>query len=167
VPFQVTDIGSRNTPVEAKVAPEDGLFLLAGLSSVEVEKVEKLCNLAGDRPCVLLIPQLENVSIVGIGYAARQLRERFLSTLQSCYYLQPLEGAAILRRYPSRWQIWLENDTGYSLYQELDEKPMGDRLELLLAAARGENVSEDAEQPKPKQPGLLASLQRFLRALSQ
>lgn len=78
VSFQVNDLGSRNTPIDKKVSEDDQLFLVVSPSPVEVQKVERLCNLAGDRPVILLIPQLEDVTTVGIGYAARQLRERFL-----------------------------------------------------------------------------------------
>lgn len=171
VAFQVTDLGSRNTPIETKVTPEDRLFLLVCPSAVEVQKVETLCNLAGDRPVILLIPQLESVATVGIGYAARQLRDRFLSTLETCYYLQPLEGAAILRRYPSLWQVWLQKEDAFELYTEEPQKPVGDHLERLLAKAFG----VESEQPQPgvattgtsKRSGLLSSLQRFIKALSQ
>ena len=158
-PFKISDLGSSRTSIERKISEEDQAFLLACPSSVEVEQVEKLCNLAGDRPVVLLIPQLENVSIVGIGYAARQLRERFISTLESCYYFKPLDGAVVLRSYPSPWQVWLEND-GYELAAEEPQKPMGDRLDQILAKASNQ------EQPV-KSRGLLANLQQFLRALSQ
>ena len=158
-PFKISDLGSSRTSIERKISEEDQAFLLACPSSVEVEQVEKLCNLAGDRPVVLLIPQLENVSIVGIGYAARQLRERFISTLESCYYFKPLDGAVVLRSYPSPWQVWLENE-GYELAAEEPQKPMGDRLDQILAKASNQ------EQPV-KSRGLLANLQQFLRALSQ
>ena len=158
-PFKISDLGSSRTSIERKISEEDQAFLLACPSSVEVEQVEKLCNLAGDRPVVLLIPQLENVSIVGIGYAARQLRERFISTLESCYYFKPLDGAVVLRSYPSPWQVWLEND-GYELVAEEPQKPMGDRLDQILSKASNQ------EQPV-KSRGLLANLQQFLRALSQ
>ncbi|MGH2414942.1 MAG: DUF1995 family protein [Microcystaceae cyanobacterium] len=164
--FNITDLGSRFTPIDAKVAPEDRAFLLVAPSSVEVNAVEKLCNLAGDRPVVILIPQLEDVAIVGIGYAARQLRERFLSTLESCYYFRPLEGAAVLRAYPSLWQVWLEKKDNYELIAEESQKPMGDALEFLLAQASGNN-EEDSQTPKPKKSGLLANMQKMFRALSQ
>ena len=157
-PFKISDLGSSRTSIERKISPEDQAFLLACPSSVEVEQVEKLCNLAGDRPVVLLIPQLENVSIVGIGYAARQLRERFISTLESCYYFKPLDGAVVLRSYPSPWQVWVEND-GYELVAEEPQKPMGDQLDQILAKANN--------QEQPLNRGFLASLQQFLRALSQ
>ncbi len=165
-PFRVTDLGSRVTSVETKISEQDQGFLIVSPSSVEVEMVEKLCNLAGDRPVVLLIPQLEDVSIVGIGYAARKIRGRFLSTLTSAYYFRPLDGAAILRSYPSAWNVYLEQETGYELIAEEPQKPMGEALELILAKA----VSGDGDSgnsPAPKKSGLFASMQQFLRALSQ
>ena len=163
--FRVTDIGSRVTTVETKVSPEDEAFLLVCPSSVEVETVEKLCNLADDRPVILLIPQLEDVSIVGIGYAARQLRERFISTLESVYYFRPLDGVVILRCYPSPWLVYLEREEGYELIAEQGQKPMGEALEILINNAMG-GEEKDSNQTQPKKSGILASVQRFLRALN-
>ncbi|MGK7876764.1 MAG: DUF1995 family protein [Xenococcaceae cyanobacterium] len=167
VPFKVSDLGSRITPVESKIAPEDEVFLVVSPSAVEVSQVEKLCNLAGDRPVVLLIPQLEDVSIVGIGYAARQLRKRFLSSLESCYYFRPLEGAAVLRSYPSSWQVWLEVGDDYELIAEEPQKPMGEILERILAQASGIGKENEDNTPTPKKTGFLTNLQQFFRALSQ
>ena len=167
ISFLVTDLGSRYTPIENKVAPEDEIFLLVCPSSVEVERVEKLCNLAGDRPVVLLIPQLEDVSIVGIGLAARKLRERFISTLYSAYYFQALEAAALLRCHPSPWQIWLEKEESYELASEQPEKPVGDALERLLIQLTSDRNPEDPSTPQPKKSGILSNLQKFIRALSQ
>ena len=73
--FSVTDMGSRFTSIEAQVVEEDELFIVTCPSAVEVEKAEKLSQIAGARPIVFLIPQLEDVAVVGIGLAARQLRE--------------------------------------------------------------------------------------------
>jgi len=164
-PFKVTDIGTSRSPVESRIQPEDEAFLIVSPSAVEVSQVEKLCNLAGDRPCVILTPQLEDLKVVGIGYAARQLRERFLSTLTSCYYVQPLDGAALLRVYPGLWQIWLEKENAYQLIAEEPQKPVGDAVELIIAKVTGSGDSEDV--PAPKKAGFLSTLQSFLDALSR
>ncbi len=171
VPFKVTDLGTSRSPVEERIEEEDRRFLLICPSSIEVAQAEKLSNLAGDRPVVILLPRLEDVSIVGIGYAARQLRERFINKIQSCYYLRPGDGFTLFRCYPSPWQIWLEPEEGkYELIAELPEKPMGDNLDLILAKATGQateapEASADAA-PKPKKKGFMAELQKFFRALS-
>ncbi|MGK7957554.1 MAG: DUF1995 family protein [Crocosphaera sp.] len=165
-PFQVSDLGSRATTVETKISDADEAFLVVCPSSVEVEIVEKLCNLAGHRPVILLIPQLEDVSVVGIGYAARQLRERFISTLESVYYFRPLEGVVVLRVYPSPWLVYLEKEEGYELIAEQGQKPMGEALDILVNnALKGEE--EDSNTPQPKKAGIFASMQSFLKALSQ
>ena len=164
--FQVTDMGSRFTPIETQIAPEDEIFLVACPSSVEVERAEKLANLAGDRPVIFLIPQLEDVSVVGIGYTARQLRERFISTIYSGYYLRPLEGAAILKCHPSPWQIWLETEGEYELGMELSSKPMGEDLDRLLLKLTNKEGESDGTTPR-KKASFLSNLQQFLKALSQ
>jgi len=165
--FRISDLGSRYIPVDQKISDEDQAFLLVCPSSVEVQSVEKLCNLAGDRPVVLLIPQLEDVSIVGIGYAARALRERFLKTLETSYYFRPLDGAVVLRAYPSLWQVYLEKEEGYELIAEVPEKPLGEVLENLILEKTTLSTANGEETAKPKKAGLFASMNRFLKALNQ
>ncbi len=165
--FRISDLGSRYIPVDQKISDEDQAFLLVSPSSVEVQSVEKLCNLAGDRPVVLLIPQLEDVSIVGIGYAARALRERFLKTLETSYYFRPLEGAVVLRAYPFLWQVYLEKEDGYELIAEVPEKPLGEVLENLILEKTNPTTANGEETVKQKKPGLFASMNRFLKALNQ
>ncbi len=167
-PFQVTDMGSRFTCVESQMSDTDQLFIVACPSSVEVERVEKLCDAAGDRPVILLIPQLEDVAVVGIGLAARQLRDRFISTLYTCYYIRPLAEASILRAHPAAWQIWLEQEDDYELATELASKPMGEELDRILLQLTTPETGEDSSAIKQrKKPGVLGSLQKFLKALSQ
>ncbi|WP_310488682.1 DUF1995 family protein [Chamaesiphon sp. VAR_69_metabat_338] len=161
--FKIDDLGSSRSPVEDKIQAEDQLFIAIEPSAVEVAQVEKLCNAAGDRPVILFLPKLEDAAIVGIGYAARQLRDRFLTTLTCAYYIKPLETAAIYRCYPGQWQVWLEGDNDYTLISESPAKPVGDELDALLVAptAPGDNA------PAAKSPGIFASLGRFLRTLSR
>lgn len=162
--FKVGDVGTSRTPVEWKISDEDRIFLIVAPSSVEVEQVEKLVNLAGDRPVVLLIPQLESVATVGIGYAARQLRDRFLSTLETSYYLKPFDGGAVLRAYPSSWQVWVEKaEAEYELIAEESQKPVGEALERLLAPPE----SAETEATSIKKKGFLDNLQQMFRALTQ
>lgn len=169
VPFKISDVGTSRSPIENKIQAEDKAFLLVAPSAVEVAQVETLCNLAGDRPCVLLNPQLEDISIVGIGMAARKLRERLLSTIEPCYYLRPIDPAAILRSYPGLWQVWLEIDDEYQLIAEEPQRPAGDALELILTKAMGSSETGEGETTASaiKKPGLLTNLQRFLNALSR
>ena len=163
--FKISDLGSSRSPVTDKLQDEDGLFIAIEPSAVEVEQIEKLCNAAGDRPVILFLPRLEDAAIVGIGYAARQLRDRFLTTLHSAYYIKPLEESAIYRCYPGQWQVWLEENDSYTLLAERPFKPVGDDLDDILAPA---TTTDAAGVVKPtKSGGIFASLGRFMRTLSR
>jgi hypothetical protein len=167
VSFKISDLGSSRTPVDMKISDDDRAFLVVSPSSIEVAQVEKLCNLAGDRPVLLLIPQLEDVAIVGIGYAARQLRERFINTLYSSYYLRSTDGGVVFKAHPSSWQVWLEKDEDYELITEQEQKPVGEDLERILIRASNDVGDDRTENsPKPKKSGILKTMQSFLRALS-
>ncbi len=160
--FKIDDLGSSRSPIDDKIQAEDQLFIAIDPSAVEVEQVEKLCNIAGDRPVILFLPKLEDAAIVGIGYAARQLRDRFLTTLTCAYYIKPLETSAIYRCYPAQWQVWLEQDDDYTLLAECPHKPVGDELDAILMPSSSEDGTKQT-----KSPGVLASLGRFLRTLSR
>lgn len=149
--------------LKAEIQPEEEVILFVEPSSVEVGAVEQLCQEAIDRTVILLNPRMEDIATIGIGYAGRQLRERFLSTFESSYYLRPLEEAALLRAYPSAWQVWLEQAGTYELIAEEPQKPIGDALEQILLRAAGDSP----EKTQPPRKGFLTSLQQFLRALSQ
>jgi Domain of unknown function (DUF1995) len=160
--FKIDDLGSSRSPIADKIQAEDRLFIAIEPSSIEVEQIEKLCLAAGDRPVILFLPKLEDAAIVGIGYAARQLRDRFLTTLTCGYYLKPLETAAIYRCYPAQWQVWLEQADDYTLLAECPQKPVGDELDAILTPS----TANSGDLPHPtKSVGLFTSLGRFLRTL--
>jgi hypothetical protein len=160
-PIRSLDIaGSRQTtPADELVDPEDQAFLFVAPSAVEVSLVEKICALAGERPVVLFNPRLEDAGTIGLGYAARKLRERFLVTFEPCYYLRPLGNAALLRFYPSPWQVWLETDGVYQMVGEELQKPDSEKLDAILLKATG--------TPQPAGQGFLTRMQQFLNALGR
>lgn len=162
VPFTIAEIGTGKLPLPQQIHPEDEAFLFIAPTSVEVNQLEKLSKEALSRPFILFNPRLEDVSIVGIGYAGRQLRDRFLTTFESCYHLRPLDGAALFRCYPSPWQVWMETGNEYKLIVELPKKPVGEELEEILAG-----TTQNTNSPQPKKLGMFANLQRFLRTLSR
>lgn len=155
VPFPIRGVNELLDPIQA----EDRAFVVVAPTPVEVGQIETMCVQAGDRPFILLNPKLQDVATVGIGYAGRQLRERFLNTIETCYYLRPLEGGAVSRAYPEAWQVWLEKSEGdYQLIAEEAEKPSGERLDQIFA---------DATASPKSRTGFMADLQRFVRALTQ
>lgn len=154
--------------LKGQIEPEDEAFLFVEPSSIEVNTVEDMCNQAGGRPVIMLNPKLEDIATIGIGYAGRQLRERFLSTLESAYYLRPLEGAAILRCYPEPWQVWRDQDGEYELLAEVPTKPVGETLDRILYGETPEGSGDGTAPAMPRRKGgFLSELQSFIRALTQ
>ncbi|MEM9922436.1 MAG: DUF1995 family protein [Cyanobacteria bacterium P01_D01_bin.50] len=164
VPFQLVDIGTgRMASIESKVAPEDEIFLFVEPSSVEIPQLEKICEAIGEyRPFVIFAPRLEDSGVVGIGYAARQTRQRFINTIESCYYLRPIfDEAAVFRCYPGLWEVWVNKGSDYEKVAELPQKPSGDELDgIIYDKPQGESESAPA-----KSQSIFRGLQRFVRAL--
>lgn len=153
--FPVRGINELVEPIQEN----DQAFVCITPSPVEVGYVEQMCNTAGNRPFVLLNPKLQDVAIVGIGYAGRQLRERFLNTLETAYYIRPLDDTtALLRAYPGNWEIWREVNGDYQCLGSTPTKPSGEQIDKIL-------YGEQAEVPG--KGGFWASMQRFLKALQQ
>lgn len=150
--------------LNADVREDETLFIFVEPSSVEVLAVEKLCETIGPRPVIFLNPALEDVSVVGIGYAARALRDRFLSGLSSCYYIRPLDQAALFRAYPGNWEVWREDTDRYQKLTEMDTKPNSEDLDRILSPTAD---PETPGTPTRKKASIFTEMQRFLKALSQ
>lgn len=166
--FVIRGLGELLEPVEA----DDDLYLVVNPSSIEVKDVESLCNQVTDQPVVLLNPSLEDVATIGIGYAGRQLRERFLSKIETCYYLRPMDEAAVYRCYPGPWQIWRETAPNeYELVSDLSGRPSSEEIDRILYGSG--TPSEDSEvtatsgQSAGRKRGIFSELQQFIRALTQ
>lgn len=158
--FSIRGVSELLEPVQAT----DQAVVIVAPTPVEVTDIEKMCITAGDRPFVLLNPKLQDVAIVGIGYAGRQLRERFLNTLEPCYYLRPLADDTVLfRAYPDPWQIWRRDPTDqFQCLAEFDHRPSGEDIErCLLGQASGTSERGSAAT------SFWSRLNRFLRALQQ
>jgi hypothetical protein len=147
-----------------QIEPEDEAFLFIAPSAVEVNQVEKLCVTAGERPVVMLNPTLEDLLMIGVGYAGRQLRDRFLNNIESCYYLRTLDDAALFRCYPTLWQVWRETNDDYELIAELPRKPSAEEIDRILFGSA--QTTDATNSPAPKKPSIFASMQRFLRTFS-
>ncbi len=161
--FAIRGISDMN----AAIQEDEELFIFVEPSSVEVREVEQLCEQAGDRPVIFLNPALEDVATIGIGYAGRQLRERFLSQIESCYYIRPLDAAALFRCYPGDWQIWLEKEDSYEKIADYPERPNGETIDNLFMSLASNSDGEDSNAPRPAKVGFLTQMQRFFNALSQ
>ena len=88
----------------------------------------------------MLNPSLENME-VGIGLAARRMRQRFLGTFETVYYLQPLEKGFLWRSYPHTWQVWAEEQC----IKEFSRKPSGEDLKRIFAPSKSLSFWEQVQ----------------------
>jgi hypothetical protein len=153
-PYAIYGLDELLEPVQ----PSDDAFVIVAPTPVEIAIVEKIAEQAAGRPCIFLNPKFQDVAIVGIGYAGRQLRERFLNTLEPCYCLRPIDQGAVFRAYPQLWQVWWQIEENYRLIAEEPERPSGEQLDQIVAKAF---------PAQAKKGGLWQELQQFLKALSQ
>jgi hypothetical protein len=165
VPFQIFDIGTgRAASIQSKIQPEDEIALFVAPSAVELPQLEKICEILGERPFIMLNPRLEDSGTIGIGYAGRQARDRFISTIESCYYLRPVDDdTAVFRCYPGQWEVWVQKAGNWEKVVELAKKPSSDDIDYILSQGQPQ-TSTDATPVK--KPNVFKSLQRFIKALS-
>lgn len=159
--WQISELTSRRYPAETQIEADDEAILVVEPSAVEVKEVERVYRAAGDRPVVLLLPNLEDIAIIGIGAAGRQLRERFLNVIESIYFLAPLQEGTLFRCYPSGWQVWRDGETEDELIAELPRRPSGEELDRLFNPP-----TEDDPNPTPRTGGFMSDLQKLWRALT-
>ena len=70
----------------------------------------------------MLNGRLEDAA-VGIGSVARERRKGFVASWQQAYWLQPLEGGALMRCFPDDWRLYRQDPDGYRQLEVLPERP--------------------------------------------
>ena len=135
----------------AKADPE-ALLLVVGPQPSDYDGFMALCeNHRG--AIVMLNGRLEDAA-VGIGSVARERRKGFVASWQQAYWLQPLEGGALMRSFPDDWALFRQDPDGYRWLSSSVKRPDPETLAALLAG-------EDPDGLKQQ----LGSVDRFLDGL--
>ena len=85
---------------------------------------------------------------------ARERRRGFVASWQQAYWLQPLDGGALLRTFPADWHLFRLDPDGYRLLAATTNRPDPEQLSALLAG-------EDPDGLKQQ----LGSVDRFIEGL--
>jgi hypothetical protein len=126
--------------------------LAVGPQPSDYDEFEAVCGEHAG-PVVMLNGRLEDAA-VGIGSVARERRRGFVATWQQAYWLQPLEGGALLRSYPEPWQLFRLDSDGYRRLSSFETRPDPETIAAVLAG-------EDPDGLKQQ----LKSVDRFLDGL--
>ena len=135
----------------AKADP-DALLLVVGPQPSDYDAFMALCE--NHRGVVVMLNGRLEDAAVGIGSVARERRKGFVASWQQAYWLQPLEGGALMRSFPDDWALFRQDPDGYRWLSSSVNRPNPETLAALLAG-------EDPDGLKQQ----LGSVDRFLDGL--
>ena len=130
----------------------DGVVLAVGPQPSDYEQFMAICQ-EHRGSMVMLNGRLEDAA-VGIGSVARERRRGFVSSWLQAYWLQPLEGGALMRIFPDDWSLYRLDDDGYRHLASMESRPDPEQIAALLAG-------EDPDSLKQQ----LSSVDRFIEGL--
>ena len=76
-------------------------------------------------------PKFEDANI-GIGSVIRERRKSFVKTWVNSYFLQPLNGGALMHTYPNNWSLFREKNSKYYFVKDFDTKPDNETIFMNL-----------------------------------
>lgn len=133
---RIADFRSHSRALRADPGGQGPSVLLAvAPSQADYDDFERLCG--EQRGAVVLINGGLEDAAVGIGSVARERRRGFLAQWQAAYVLQPLEGAALQRRYPDDWELYRQDADGFRLAARFDHRPDGEEQAAALPGGSG------------------------------
>jgi hypothetical protein len=133
---RIADFRSHGRALQADPSAQAQAVLLAvAPGQADYGDFERLC--ADHRGAVVLINGGLEDAAVGIGSVARERRRGFLAQWQAAYALQPLEEAALLRRYPGDWELFRQDPEGFRLVARFDHRPDGEEQAAALPGGSG------------------------------
>ena len=69
---------------------------------------------------------------IGIGSVIRERRKNFVKTWVNSYYLQPLNGGALMHIYPNNWMLYKEIENKYYFVSDFETKPDNETIFINL-----------------------------------
>ena len=133
-------------------ADPDALLLVVGPQPSDYDTFMALCE--NHRGAVVMLNGRLEDAAVGIGSVARERRRGFVASWQQAYWLQPLEGGALMRSFPEDWSLFRQDPDGYRWLSASANRPDPETLAALLAG-------EDPDGLKQQ----LGNVDRFLDGL--
>ena len=132
--------------------PTDGLLLVVLPQPADYEDFEQVCaKHAG--AIVMLNGRLEDAA-VGIGSVARERRRGFVASWRQAFWVEPIDGGALMRCYPDGWRLYRSDPDGYRQIAVFEQRPGAEEI--------AETLSGDGPDSLKQQ---LSSVDRFLDGL--
>ena len=130
----------------------DALLFAVAPQPSEYDEFAEICG-SHSGPVLMLNGRLEDAA-VGIGSVARERRKGFVSVWNQAYWLEPVDGGALMRVHPEPWGIYRADPDGYRALEALDTRPDPETLNAILAGEDGPDLKQQ-----------LGNVDRFLDGL--
>lgn len=132
--------------------PSEDLLLAVMPMPADYEDFLKVCE-SHQGPVAMVNGRLEDAA-VGIGSVARERRRGFVSSWQQAYWLEPLDGGALMRSFPDNWHLYRADPDGYRQISVFETRPDPETVAATLAG-------DDADGLRQQ----LGNVDRFLDGL--
>ena len=106
------------------------ILLVSSPQPYDIEMFEEVCSHTNST-VIMINGKLED-PIVGIGSVGRDMRKRFADKWKTIYFIQPLSLGALLKKYPSNWELYKLGSNGYSFINSFDKRPDDETIILNL-----------------------------------
>lgn len=148
--LDISSLDSFRPPSRDQLKSLSGAVLVVSPRATEADALETLANIvaplnASDAGPSLVIINADwsDLGVTGLGLSARELRRRFLDTIEPVYYLKTTSWGLVFRQYPGKWTVWVdkneqeraasnENGDFTCIEESLERQPSGDELDSLL-----------------------------------
>ncbi|WP_413440029.1 DUF1995 family protein [Synechococcus sp. MIT S1220] len=124
--------------------PSDELLLAVMPTPADYEEFLGICE-AHHGQVAMLNGRLEDAA-VGIGSVARERRRGFVSSWKQAYWLEPLDGGALMRCFPADWRIYRSDPDGYRQVAVFESRPDPDTIATSLAGEAGDGLKQQLNQ---------------------
>ena len=124
--------------------PSDELLLTVMPTPADYEEFLGICE-SHNGLVAMLNGRLEDAA-VGIGSVARERRRGFVSSWKQAYWLEPLDGGALMRCYPSDWRVYRSDPDGDRQVAVFESRPDPDTIATALAGEAGEGLKQQLNQ---------------------
>ena len=106
------------------------ILLVSSPQPYDIEMFEEVCSHTNST-VIMINGKLED-PIVGIGSVGRDMRKRFADKWKTIYFIQPLSLGALLKKYPSNWELYKLGSNGYSFINSFEKRPDDETIILNL-----------------------------------
>tara|TARA_Y100001968_G_C19453578_1_gene770493 strand:- start:7285 stop:7950 length:666 start_codon:yes stop_codon:yes gene_type:complete len=100
---------------------QEQIIIAVNPQPFDFEEFKEICDSFIGK-IIMLNGKLEDMA-VGIGNVGRERRKQFIYSWKNVYWLQPFNGAALMKDKTNDWYLFKQRDDGYIFCESFENKP--------------------------------------------